>query len=66
MHGLVERGLIGFAGRYDDDSGGLFLYRAGSEEELAPLMNSDPYWIQGAAVEREVAAFDPVLCVGVP
>ncbi len=41
MAELVAQGLVAFAGRYTDESAGLFLYRADDERELQPLMDND-------------------------
>jgi uncharacterized protein len=64
MAALVQQGRIGFAGRFADNTGGLFLYRADSEEDLAALMDADPYYTQGATSHRTVRAFDAAVAVG--
>jgi uncharacterized protein len=62
--GLVQEGRVGFAGRYADNTSGLFLFRADSPEELVTLMDNDPYYTRGATSHRSSRAFEAVVAVG--
>jgi uncharacterized protein YciI len=66
MASLVEQGLVAFAGRYSDESAGLFLYRADNEHELQRLIDEDPYYSEGATSSRSVRPFSPVVATGLP
>jgi uncharacterized protein YciI len=65
MAELVAQGLVAFAGRYSDESAGLFLYRADDERALQPLMDNDPYYAEGAVWARTVREFSPVVATGI-
>jgi uncharacterized protein YciI len=64
IEGLVRDGKVGAAGRFADESGGLFLFRAGDGQEPAKLADDDPYHVEGAAERRTVREFDPVIAFG--
>lgn len=63
---LARQGKIGLAGRFEDDSGSVFLYGAQTREELAELMDNDPYMREGVIAERTVRAFVPGVAYGLP
>ncbi|MGW5360321.1 YciI family protein [Actinopolymorpha pittospori] len=63
---LARQGKIGLAGRFEDDSGSVFLYGAQTREELAELMDNDPYMREGVIAERTVGAFVPGVTYGLP
>ncbi|MER6923682.1 YciI family protein [Streptomyces spiralis] len=62
--GLTREGKLGFAGRFDDDSGGVFLYGPGTEQELQTLMDNDPYILEGVVARRTVRPFVPGVAFG--
>jgi hypothetical protein len=47
---LVGNGRAGFAGRFADESGGLFLFQAGAERDQAKLADDDPYHVEAAPI----------------
>jgi uncharacterized protein YciI len=66
LAGLARLGKLGFAGRFDDDSGSVFLYGPGTEQELQTLMNNDPYILEGVVARRTVRPFVPGVAFGLP
>jgi len=66
LAGLAREGRLSFAGRLADDSGGVFLYQAADEAELAGLMDNDPYWPEGVVAERSVREFVPGVAFEIP
>ncbi|MFJ4467762.1 YciI family protein [Streptomyces sp. NPDC089424] len=63
---LAREGKLGFAGRLEDDSGSVFLYGPGTEQELRTLMDNDPYILEHVVARRTVRPFVPGVAFGLP
>jgi uncharacterized protein len=66
LAGLARDGKLGFAGRFGDDSGSVFLYGPGTEQELQEWMDNDPYVLEGVIARRTVRPFVPGVAFGLP
>lgn len=60
LHELVERGVLLIAGPLTDDSGGLLIFNADSEEAVRDIMNADPFTTEGAFATIEIKEFRQV------
>jgi hypothetical protein len=58
---LTADGTVAVAGPLGDDSGGVTLMRADDAEALQKIIDTDPYYLEGAIAERTVREFKPVL-----
>lgn len=63
---LAERGTVVVAGPLGDGTGGIALYQADDEDALQQIIDTDPYFTEGAVAERSVREFKPVLGAWVP
>lgn len=61
---LVRQGTVSFAGRFEDESGSVFLYRADTEERLHDVLNQDPYLVEKVAAVSSVREFVPGVAFG--
>ncbi|MBB4687464.1 YciI family protein [Amycolatopsis jiangsuensis] len=62
----VAQGRVAVAGPLADGSGGVVLWQAEDETALQPLIDADPYHLEGVVAERSVREFKPVLGSWVP
>ena len=51
---LKRAGTLALAGPFADDTGGLFVYHAGSREEAMAHAARDPFALEGVVAEREL------------
>lgn len=58
---LAERGSIALCGPLVSDTGGLLIFRAGSEAEVRELVDDDPYMREGVLDGVRVEEWDPVI-----
>jgi uncharacterized protein YciI len=58
---LVADGTVAVAGPLGDDSGGVTLIQADDVEALHKIIDTDPYYVEGATAERTVREYKPVL-----
>lgn len=58
---LVERGKVGAAGPWADDSAGFAIYRVADRAELDRLLDADPYTTDGVAASRRINEWKLVL-----
>lgn len=61
LQALVERGKVGAAGPWADDSAGFAIYQVDDRAELDRLLADDPYTVDGVAKARTVHEWKVVL-----
>jgi uncharacterized protein YciI len=61
LQALVERGKVGAAGPWVDDSAGFAIYQVADRAELDVLLAEDPYTVDGVAASRRVNEWKLVL-----
>ncbi|MBB6627364.1 hypothetical protein H5V45_08530 [Nocardioides sp. KIGAM211] len=57
---LAAQATLALSGPTDDD-GALLLFEAGSADEVATLLDEDPFATAGLVAERSVVGWNPVL-----
>ena len=60
IQGLKLKGQIAIAGPFIDDSGGLLVYEAETQEEVENLIRQDPFFKEGVFVSWVIRAWKPV------
>ena len=60
LAGWLEKGVLLASGPYIDFPGALFIFKTDSIEELAHLLDNDPYEIAGLLTERTITQWNPV------
>lgn len=58
---LATDGVLLASGPMVDWPGALLIFEAGSAQELASLLDQDPFDIAGAITERVIDAWNPIL-----
>jgi uncharacterized protein YciI len=58
---LHSRGMLVAAGPWADDTGALILLSAGSLDEVARLLEADPYLVEGVGGEHRVREWRPFI-----
>ncbi len=54
LHEQVAQGKLLMAGPFADDSGGLIIFEAGDEAEVAAIMANDPFTTNGVFATTEI------------
>ena len=54
LYALVDQGKILMAGPYEDESGGLIIFEAESEQEVRDLVANDPFTTGGVFATTEI------------
>ena len=54
LNALVDQEKLLMAGPFEDESGGLIIFEAESEDEVRDLMNKDPFTIEGVFATTEI------------
>jgi uncharacterized protein YciI len=57
---LLDQGVLLASGPMVDYPAALLIFKAASQEEMAGLLDQDPFDIAGVIVEREVREWNPV------
>lgn len=61
LAGLVKEGRLALAGSLDSDTGGLLVYRAGTEAEVRELVAHDPFSLANALSQVRIRPWNPIL-----
>jgi len=61
LHTLHENGTVVLAGPVGDGSGAMMVLKAGSEEEAARVIRSDPYTTAGVGVDHVLRPWNVVV-----
>jgi uncharacterized protein YciI len=57
LHQQAEAGKLLMAGPFEDESGGLIIFEAGSEAEVRDIMNADPFTTKGVFATTDIKPF---------
>jgi uncharacterized protein YciI len=66
LQALAEQGVVAVAGPLGDESGGVTLIQAENEQAVREIVDTDPYYVEGAVAERTIREFKPVLGAWLP
>jgi uncharacterized protein len=58
--GLKQRGQMAIAGPFTDDSGGLLVYEAETQEEVENFIRQDPFFKEGVFLSWVIRGWKPV------
>lgn len=63
LRGLADRGFLLLSGPFgpDEPAGGLLIFRADDKDEVAALVEKDPFTITGVITSSETVEWDPVI-----